>query len=313
LLEKFSVIHGMSPDASFALSGQIKKLKKPFVSTIHGDPRVGQKVFFRQPLSTWGFKEVGYYVLEFPLHDYGINKILGNSNHTIVCSKSALEDLRSYKSLRLAETSVIYNAVDIQEIECVKCQSYSNDRTLSIVFAGRLFWAKGVMHLLRAFKVLRETNQNVQLRIFGQGPLQKEIKRFVIRSDLETSAKLFGQVSHQRLVNELRNADVVAFPSLQEAQSMFMLEAMSFEKPIVAFDLPFNQELISDNESGLLARPGNIQDLSDKIQLLLSDKNLRSRIGTNAFNHVKTEHNWDKIVNAHINIYENLCSNLTHR
>jgi glycosyltransferase involved in cell wall biosynthesis len=298
----------MSPDASFALSGQIKKLKKPFVSTIHGDPRAGQKVFFHQPLSTWGFREVGYYVVEFPLHDYGISKILDNSNHTIVCSKSALKDLRSYKSLKLAKTSVIYNAVYIQEIEHVKCQPDSK-RTLSIVFAGRLFWAKGVMYLLRAFKGLRKTNQNVQLRIFGQGPLQKEIEKFIFQSDLDNSAILFGQVSHQRLINELRNADVVAFPSLQEAQSMFMLEAMSCKKPVVAFDFPFNRELISDNESGLLATAGNIQDLGDKIQLLLSDKDLRLRIGNNAFDHVKAEHNWDKIVNAHVDIYENLCSN----
>lgn len=311
MLEKFSVIHGMSPDASFFLSGQLRKLKKPFVSTIHGDPRAGQRVFFRQPLSSWGSKEIGYYVLEFPLHDYGISKILENSDHTIVCSKSALEDLRSYKSLDLAKTSVIYNGVDFEEIENIKSKSTRNEKSLSIVFAGRLFWAKGPMHLLRAFRVLTETCQSVQLKIFGQGPLQKEIEKFILLSHLEKKAQLFGQVSHRRLLKELKKANIVAFPSLHEAQSMFMLEAMACRKPIVAFDFPFAREIISDNYSGLLANPGGIQDLSNKIHLLLSDEDLRSRMGNNAFNHVKAKHGWDAIVDDHINIYERVCSNLT--
>jgi glycosyltransferase involved in cell wall biosynthesis len=309
LLSRYSVVHGMSPDASFALSCQVKKMNKPFVSTIHGDPRISQKQFLRQPLSSWGLKEIGYYVIEFPLHDYAITKILDNSDHTVVCSKSALEDLKSYNNLKLAKTTVIFNGVDIPKIERAASESTNENEEHSIVFAGRLFWAKGVLHLLRAFKIIRETNPHVQLRIFGQGPLQKEVRKFVFQSDLEDSVKLFGHVSHRELLSEIQKADVVAFPSLQEAQSMFMLEAMAFKKPVVAFNLPFARELISHLNSGLLANPGDFRDLASKIQLLLSDEGLRLRLGNNAFNHVKTKHNWDTIVDAYLCVYRSICRN----
>jgi glycosyltransferase involved in cell wall biosynthesis len=309
LLKKFTIIHGMSPDASFALSGQMKKVGKPFVSSIHGDPRAGQRVFFHQPLPTWSPKEIGFYVFEFPLHDYAISKVLENSGHTIVCSKTALENLRSYKNLNLQRTSVIYNGIDIRDIESRKIESNAENKNLSIVYAGRLFWAKGIMHLLAAFKMLMETNKDVQLKVFGQGPLRESIEKFIIHSGLKENVQLLGQVSHSKLLSEIHRATVVAFPSLQEAQSMFMLEAMACRKPVVAFDYPFAREIVSSGFSGLLANPGDVQDLCVKIQLLLSDEGFRTRIGENAFNYVKNKHDLDSVTDAHIDIYERVTAN----
>jgi hypothetical protein len=95
-------------------------------------------------------REIGYYVIEFPLHDYGITKILDNSDHVVVCSRSALEDLKTYNNLKLERTTVIYNGVDTPETERVDNESRYQNENQSIVFAGRPHFCPS---LTRAFPV----------------------------------------------------------------------------------------------------------------------------------------------------------------
>lgn len=303
-LKSYTVVHGVSPDASFILAQYKKKLNKPFIATIHGTPRAIQKVFVNSPISSWTLGDFGYNILEFPLHDFTINKILSCSDHTAVCSFATLEELRTYRSLDLNNVSVIYNGIDFDEIENIKAPSNNNIDSLSIVYAGRLFWTKGAMHLLKAFRNIRKNFLNVHLKIFGKGPLEQRIKQYIHDSGLSNHVSFLGHVSHERLLGEVKMTDVVALPSLYEAQPMFALEAMACKKPLVVFDAPYTRELISNINNGLLAQMCNIKDLSDKIQTLLSDRTLRERIGENAYNYVKQKHNWDIQTEKYLKLYE---------
>ena len=87
---------------------------------------------------------------------------------------------------------------------------------------------------------------------------------------------------------------------------MLALEAMACKRPLVAFDVPFAREIITDGHNGLLAEAFDAKSLSDRIRLLLSDGNLRFKIGQNAHNYVKREHNWDTQVEKFLNIYRNV-------
>jgi glycosyltransferase involved in cell wall biosynthesis len=281
-------------------------LKKPFVATIHGSPRTLQRVFINSPIASWTLGDLGYQIIEFPLHDFTIDRILRGSNHTVVCSFTVLEELKAYRSLDLSKVSVIYNGINFDEIEKIEVSSEDDKDDLSIVFAGRLFWTKGVMLLLEAFRLLKREFSKVQLNIFGKGPLERRIKEFIVNSDLSDSVHCRGFVTRQELLAEVKKSDAVVLPSMSEAQPIFILEAMACKKPLVAFDIPSMREIISDEESGLLAEAFNVNDLYNKIQLLLSDMKLRSRLGQNAFNYVKKEHSWDMQVEKYIQVYENV-------
>jgi len=58
--------------------------------------------------------------------------------------------------------------------------------------------------------------------------------------------------------------------------------------------------------NGLLAKPGDVEDLSDKICLLLADKKLRLKLGQKAYEHVEKRHNWDTLVEKYIEMYRNM-------
>jgi N,N'-diacetylbacillosaminyl-diphospho-undecaprenol alpha-1,3-N-acetylgalactosaminyltransferase len=61
--------------------------------------------------------------------------------------------------------------------------------------------------------------------------------------------------------------------------------------------------------NGLLARPGDVQDLSSKIRLLLEDEGLRVKIGKNAYEYVKKEHDWNTLAEKYIKLYFEAISN----
>jgi len=308
MLKNYTLIHGVSPDASFVFTFCKKKLKKPFVATVHGSPRAIQKVFVNSPISSWTLGDFGYQILEFPLHDFTISRILNDSDHIAVCSFTVLEELKTYESLDLSKVSVIYNGMNFDDIENIRASSTDKKNHLSIVYAGRLFWTKGAMFLLKAFQIIRQNFRNVHLNIFGKGPLEHRIREFIVDADLNECVHFRGHVSHEKLLAEVKMADMVVLPSLYEAQPMFALEAMACKKPLVVFDVPFARELISDTNNGLLVQVGDIMDLSSKIQTLLSDRKLRTKLGENAYNYARQKHNWDLQVEKYLNVYEKACT-----
>jgi glycosyltransferase involved in cell wall biosynthesis len=306
LLNNYTVIHGISPDASFVFTFYKKKLKKPLIATIHGSPRAIQKVFVNSPISSWNLGDFGYNIVEFPLHDFTISKILSGSDHIVACSFTTLEELKAYKTLHLNKTSVIYNGINLDEIGKIRTPSNDYKDNLSVAYAGRLFWTKGAIHLLKAFQLVRQNFKDVHLKIFGKGPLEQKIKKIIVQADLKNCVSFLGHVPHGRLIAEVKMADVVVLPSLYEAQPMFALEAMACKKPLVVFDVAYARELIYNKNIGVLAQAHNVNDLSEKIQMLLANRELRAKLGENAYDYVIHNHNWKLQVDSYLKLYQKL-------
>jgi glycosyltransferase involved in cell wall biosynthesis len=136
--------------------------------------------------------------------------------------------------------------------------------------------------------------------------LQEKVRRFIADSNFGDCASSLGYVPHERLLAEIKKSDIVVFPSLLESQSMFMLEAMACKKTLIAFDLPFAREIITNMDNGVLAAAGDIEDLCRKIELIISDEKLRRRLGQAAYDHVRKNHNWDIQVEKYLKVYESV-------
>lgn len=311
-LSNFTIVHGMSAPASFGLTFFKKRFPKPFVTTIHDSYRPKQKASARalvnQPLSLWTVSDFGYYFVAYPLYDLSISRVLASSSHTTFCSYSVLAEISAFKSFDHSKTSVICNGIDFDEIESVKNPQTDPGNSISILYAGRLFWVKGIMLLLEAFNRLKDV-ENVSLNIFGRGPLRQKVERFILNHGLKERVSYLGHISHKKLIGEIKNSDFVVIPGLYEAQPMILLEAMGCRKPVVAFDLPFARELVSNMNNGLLAKAGDIDDLSNKMRLLISDEGLRHKMGQSAYYHVRKKHNWDIQVDKYLEVYHKVIEN----
>jgi glycosyltransferase involved in cell wall biosynthesis len=307
-LEDYEIVHGVSPNASFGLAFPRRKITKPFVASVHDDPRSKLKGFANQAFSSMTLKDFGLNFVEFPMYDFSTLQVLHNSDSLVFCSNSLLSQIKaSYGNFGHQCISVIPNGIDVDEIDRIDGNSQSKDDSITIVYAGRLFWFKGITFLLDAFGRIMNFNSKVKLKIFGTGPLEQEIEKFIHVHNAANKVDFRGYAkTHEEVLAGIKSSQIVVFPSLSEAQSIFMLEAMACKKPLIAFDLPFASEIITHMNTGLLAKAGDAEDLARKIQLLIDDPNLRLRLGNAAYAHVKKNHNWRVQVEKYVRVYKQL-------
>lgn len=305
---KFDIIHGVSADASILATFYKQRLKKPYVVSFHAEPLSCVRDFFDSPSSSKTPQEFGHQIMEFPLLKHNIQRCINYSDHILVCSYAALRDFEAtYKNLDLNRVSVIYNAVNLDEINNVRVvNNSSKPKKLSIIYASRLFWVKGLHHLLEAFVFLKKDFKNVHLEVYGSGPEENRYKKFVSKAGLGDQVHFHGRIPRNKLIAAIKKADLAVAPSHHEAQSMYVLEAMACGKPVVAFDIPSMKEIITDGVNGVLAKSFMSNDLAEKIRLVLSDSELRVKLGRNALEYVREKHNWDKQIEKYLQVYSNL-------
>jgi len=140
-----------------------------------------------------------------------------------------------------------------------------------VLYFGRIAADKGVESLLQAHA---EDGYAWRLVLAGSGPLLDEFKARY------PHAKFTGFLNGDALRTCIRDAAVVVAPSeVQENCSLSIIEAMAHGKPMVASRIGGNPELVRDGQTGLLFRPKDRRDLSERIRHLLQNAELRRRFG----------------------------------
>jgi len=306
-INDYDIIHCVNPLASGIFSFFGKKMKKIIVTTLHEIFLSDLKTLLTAPFSELTLGDLSIQGISYPINEFLIRTCLTNSDHVIVCGNSALQDMRCiYPHLNYEKVSVIYNGINLDKFDNVKCQLINNT---SIIFYGRLVWIKGVLYLLKAIPFLKKDFSNLSVKIVGKGPLERKIKAMIKKFKLEENIQLYGYLDHTRLIKEISRSSIVVLPSLYEVGPFISgLEAMACKKTLITFDLPFAREFIRPMYNGVLARGRDVIDLANKIRLVLSDHELRRKIGENAFKYVKKRHNWNLIAEKYIEIYENCLS-----
>ncbi len=144
---------------------------------------------------------------------------------------------------------------------------------------------KGISTLLQAFARVRHLRPGMKLAIVGDGPrlesLQAESRALGIQERC-VFALSTGQVTEW-----LRAIDIFVLPSLSEAMSNALMEAMACGCPVVASRVGGNPELVRNAETGLLFAPGDAAGLADALQTLLENEPLRRRLAEAGANFVR--------------------------
>ena len=122
------------------------------------------------------------------------------------------------------------------------CSSFCNKEKIpTIIYAGKLSRAKGVLWLIKAFNNLGETAQ-LWLAGSGNGPEADEIKTLAVANPRIT---LLGALSQVELANRFKQAHIMALPSFYEGLPLVLLEALACNCRVVVTDLPGIRELVT--------------------------------------------------------------------
>ncbi|MEV0991934.1 glycosyltransferase [Streptomyces sp. NPDC049949] len=160
-------------------------------------------------------------------------------------------------------------------------------RTEKVVASvGRLAFEKGVDLLLDAWADAAPHHPDWVLRIYGAGVEEPALRAHAAGLGLTDSVEWMG--STDDVLGALRGASVFAQASRAEGFPITLLEAMAAGVPVAAFDCaPGVREIVAHGEDGLLARLGNTMELAGHLDVLMSDRALRDRLGDNAFRSVQ--------------------------
>lgn len=150
-----------------------------------------------------------------------------------------------------------------------------------VVAAGRLVPRKGMGRLVRAFAPVAHRHPDWELRIYGAGRLEADLSDQIERLGLTGRVLLMGH-THD-LPAAFDGASVFACGSRAEGFPMVMLEALSKGLPLVSFDCPRGpSDIVRDGINGLLVPNGDIDGLARALESVVSDEELRHRLGAQA-------------------------------
>jgi glycosyltransferase involved in cell wall biosynthesis len=141
---------------------------------------------------------------------------------------------------------------------------------------GRLSEEKGFDLLLEAAALVRDEGLRFELWIAGEGPEEPRLRAMLAGLDLDERVRLLGYQRDARTF--LEALDVFVLSSRREGLPNALLEALAMEVPAAAAAVGGVPELIRDEETGLLIRPGDSAVLAAALHRLLSSAELRQRL-----------------------------------
>jgi glycosyltransferase involved in cell wall biosynthesis len=133
-----------------------------------------------------------------------------------------------------------------------------------IVTVGRLVKLKGHEQLIAAVSTLVKRYANLRVFVVGEGPLGESLRRETDALGLSDNIVFTGSVDDVSVY--LREADVYISTSYREGMPLAVLEALAWQVPVIASDIPGNCSVIEHGKTGLLYQVGDIEALAGAIR-----------------------------------------------
>lgn len=258
-------------------------------------------------------KPLVWHIREFLEEDQGLTIWHRNSGYKlfnradcIIAISNSIKDKYSEK-LKRDIIKVVLNGID-PSVYLDQRHNIFREEEATFLIVGRVCEGKGQKDVVKAcIKLCEEGIRNFSLQIVGYSETEyaDELKKMIKASGCQEQILFAGITDHPE--QYYKNADITFMSSVSEAFGRVTVEAMLGGSLVIGAQSAGTAEIITDNETGLLYRTGDVQDLVNKIKYALENKKQARQIAKNgqtiAMNKFSAERNADEI-NL---IYSNLC------
>ena len=179
------------------------------------------------------------------------------------------------------------------------------------LFVGRFVEKKGLEYALRALAKLKK-NFAFEFHIVGAGELEKKMHQLAVELGFTKEIKWLGVQTHQRVIQELHDCDILIQPSItaingdtEGGAPTIILEAQACGVPVISTthaDIPY---ITCPEKSALLSKERDVENLYGNIRYLLKNPKIWPKMGKNGRQHVEKYHDIEKEVLTLERIYEN--------
>lgn len=169
---------------------------------------------------------------------------------------------------------------------------------------GRLSVEKGHRFFIEAAVRVLKTEKNTIFVIIGSGLEDAALRGMIRDYGIESNVRLIGYVDDMRTVYS--GLDAVVMPSLREGLPNTLLEAMIFEKPVIASRVGGIPEVVENGVDGILVPPMDVGAIYTALVGLIRDPSLRGSLGRRAREKVLAKFDFRKRTERMIRIYDDL-------
>lgn len=227
------------------------------------------------------------------------------SNKVIALSNGVKEDLVNNFNINEEKINVIHNPVEIENIKLLKDElvtDFHKEKNEKLIIAvGRLVHQKDYHTLIRAFAIITKKVKS-RLLILGKGALELELKKEVKSLGLEDKVTFLGFKKNP--YKYMKKSDVFILSSKWEGFGHVVVEAMATGTPVISTNCKSGpNEIIKDNDYGILVPVGDYELLASKAIELLRDEVTRMKYIKKG--HIRAfDFNAREIVKHYENVFE---------
>jgi glycosyltransferase involved in cell wall biosynthesis len=190
------------------------------------------------------------------------------------------------------DSAVIYPGVDCFRFRPIK-KKQSMPKIL--LFVGLLLKGKRPDLMIHVARLLSAKRHDFRVIFAGDGPEYARLKYLAQLLGVSDVVEFKGCLPQNGLVELYSKATAVVYPSVEESFGLVPLEAMSCGTPVIACKSGGPSETIVDGKTGFLVDPHDMNQLVDKLELLLSDSRLVAQMGQESRKHTIRRFGWDRV------------------
>lgn len=165
--------------------------------------------------------------------------------------------------------TVVQNPIS-DEMNRLRVQALQTQKQPVIVSSGRLVPAKDQATMIKAFHLFVQKHPEYRLYIYGDGPLENELKALVKELNLVDCVFLPGYEAH--VIEKQIQATMFVFSSLFEGSSNAVLEALCLDLPVVTTPVAGTEDVIKEGENGFFIEYHDVEGMAQAMEKIVADE-----------------------------------------
>jgi glycosyltransferase involved in cell wall biosynthesis len=200
----------------------------------------------------------------------------------IVNSQQGYDEALKYKICSKNKLRLLYNGIDYSKY---KYNLENKSDVLRIGVIANFYPTKGLAYLIKSLTQLKASG--VKTLIIGEGKERSKLEQLVKDLDINNCILAGSQSDPWQYFEQQGGIDIFVIPSVKEGVPYVLLEAMANSLAIIATKVGGIGEIIKDHQNGLLIPSKNTTKITQAIDSLIKNKNLREKLGNQAGQDVK--------------------------
>jgi glycosyltransferase involved in cell wall biosynthesis len=187
------------------------------------------------------------------------------------------------------------SGIDVAQISSVNAEG----KVFDACFVGAIIPRKGVLDLVKAWRIVVNSKLDAKLAIVGGGSgfYINRVKQYIADNGLQNNVIMTGFVSEKEKYKTMKASKIFVFPSYLESFAIVVCEALACGLPVVAYELPAYRDFYGSNLA--YVSTGNVKGLAAKIIELLDDADMREKLAK-AGSHIAKKYDWYNVAKQQI-------------